>query len=252
MPRGPLVLAAVGVLLALTATQVTKKIKENRKPSRFDGVFELLAPNLWRQGYHWANLGGLVGVDVYTFLIKADGKYILIDAGAPTNDAAEVLLKGLDDVMNGSKLQLIMLTHGHPDHCGALPALVKAYPGAQVVFHEEEAPYLLGGARHVVASAACRYACTPLVQVWLHSRIGQRHSTAGVDAGQKSYRGLAADSLAYKALVRVLVPENNLTEAVPASKALLLRGDTFMMWQSCWQSGSLQHSALAMDPNNAS
>ncbi|CAK0787724.1 hypothetical protein CVIRNUC_010946 [Coccomyxa viridis] len=185
MPRGPLVLAAVGVLLALTATQVTKRIKENSEPSRFDKAFEVLAPNVWRQGYQWANLGGLVGVDVYTFLIKADGKYILIDAGAPTSDAAEVLLKGLDDVMNGSKLQLIMLTHGHPDHSGALAALVKAYPGAQVVFHEEEAPYLLG---------------------------------------HKSYKNLPADSLAYKAFVRVLVSENNFTEAVPASKALLLRG----------------------------
>ena len=169
MPRGPLVLAAVGVLLALTATQVTKRIKENSEPSRFDKAFEVLAPNVWRQGYHWANLGGLVGVDVYTFLIKADGKYILIDAGAPTSDAAEVLLKGLDDVMNGSKLQLIMLTHGHPDHSGALAALVKAYPGAQVVFHEEEAPYLLGGARQVKVPAVCRYACAPLVQAWLHS-----------------------------------------------------------------------------------
>ena len=168
MPRGPLVLAAVGVLLALTAPQVINKIKENSEPSRFDKAFEVLAPNLWRQGYHWANLGGLVGVDVYTFLIKADGKYILIDAGAPTSDAAEVLLKGLDDVMNGSKLQLIMLTHGHPDHSGALAALVKAYPGAQVVFHEEEAPYLLGGAPHVKLPAACRYACAPLVQAWLH------------------------------------------------------------------------------------
>ena len=179
-------MAAVGVLLALTATQVTKKIKENSEPSRFDGAFEVLAPNLWRQGYHWANLGGLVGVDVYTFLIKADGRYVLIDASAPTSDAAEVLLKSLDDVMNGSKLQLIMLTHGHPDHSGALSALVKAYPGAQVVFHEEEAPYLLGEAQHVELSAACRYARTPLVQVWLHSRVGQSHSTAGFMQGRRS------------------------------------------------------------------
>ena len=103
-------------------------------------------------------------------LIKADGRYILFDAEIPTSDGADILLKGLDDVMNGSKLQLIMLTHGHPDHCGALAALVKAFPGAQVVFHEEEAPYLLGRAQHVDGLAACILRCIPLVQAWLHNR----------------------------------------------------------------------------------
>ena len=100
-------------------------------------------------------------------------------------------------------------------------------------------------------AAACEYACTPLVHVWLHRRIGQSHSTAGYDAGHKKYRSLPADSLAYKALVRVLVPESNFTEAVPASKALLLRGDICMMCQVCWHSCSLQPCALALDPDNA-
>ena len=51
---------------------------------------------------------------MYVFLIKADGCYILIDTGAPTDDCAELLLKKLDRIMGVSKLKLIILTHGMP------------------------------------------------------------------------------------------------------------------------------------------
>lgn len=49
---------------------------------------------------------------MYAFLIKADGSYILIDTGAPTDDSAELLLKNLDTIMGGGKLKFIILTHG--------------------------------------------------------------------------------------------------------------------------------------------
>lgn len=36
------------------------------------------------------------------------------------------------------------VTHAHPDHVGALPQLLQAYPDAPVVAHAGEAPFLTG------------------------------------------------------------------------------------------------------------
>ena len=85
-----------------------------------------------------------MAVDVYVFLVKTDGGYILVDAGGPTDKAAELLLENLDKVMGDGKLKLIILTHGHPDHAGMLTSVAQAHPGAQIVFHEDEAPFILG------------------------------------------------------------------------------------------------------------
>ncbi len=39
------------------------------------------------------------------------------------------------------------VTHGHLDHVGAIEPLIKAYPDLKVIFHETEAPFLLGTAQ---------------------------------------------------------------------------------------------------------
>jgi glyoxylase-like metal-dependent hydrolase (beta-lactamase superfamily II) len=36
------------------------------------------------------------------------------------------------------------VTHGHLDHVGAIDSLIEAYPELRVIFHETEAPFLLG------------------------------------------------------------------------------------------------------------
>ena len=38
----------------------------------------------------------------------------------------------------------VAVTHGHIDHVGSLPSILKAYPDVQVVMHEAEAPFLTG------------------------------------------------------------------------------------------------------------
>lgn len=85
-----------------------------------------------------------MGVDVYVFLMRIDGGYILVDAGAPTDEAADLLLNNLKKVMGDGELKLIVLTHGHPDHAGMLTTVAQAHPQAQIAFHEEEAPFILG------------------------------------------------------------------------------------------------------------
>lgn len=38
------------------------------------------------------------------------------------------------------------MTHGHLDHVGALPLLLRAYPACRVVYHEAETAFLIDGA----------------------------------------------------------------------------------------------------------
>ena len=56
MAKGPVILAVLGVALALLGTQISRTISENKK-TRFDGSFESVAPDLWREGYHWVAMG---------------------------------------------------------------------------------------------------------------------------------------------------------------------------------------------------
>ena len=85
-----------------------------------------------------------MGVDVYVLLIRTEGGFVLVDAGAPTDEAADLLLDNLEKVMGDGELKLIVLTHGHPDPAGMLTKVAQAHPGAQVAFHEDEAPLILG------------------------------------------------------------------------------------------------------------
>lgn len=56
MAKSPIILAVLGVALALLGTQISRTISENKK-TRFDGSFESVAPDLWREGYHWVAMG---------------------------------------------------------------------------------------------------------------------------------------------------------------------------------------------------
>lgn len=40
----------------------------------------------------------------------------------------------------------VAVTHGHLDHVGAIDPLIKVYPDLKIIFHETEAPFLLGPA----------------------------------------------------------------------------------------------------------
>ena len=78
------------------------------------------------------NVSG-ISYDSNAYLIDARRK-TLVDAGM---DGARVL-------RNIKELELIVLTHCHYDHVGAVPAIVEA-TGASVAMHEKDVALLRGG-----------------------------------------------------------------------------------------------------------
>jgi Cft2 family RNA processing exonuclease len=75
-------------------------------------------------------LGGGTEVGASCYLLEIAGKNILLDAGIRVNRRGEEALPDLGllrDLTDG-KLDLILISHAHLDHCGALPILHELYP----------------------------------------------------------------------------------------------------------------------------
>lgn len=76
-------------------------------------------------------------------------KWILVDAGLP--GSANRIKKTAEDLYGkGAKPQAIVLTHGHFDHAGALPDLLKEWD-VPVYAHKLELPYLTGKSKYPAA-----------------------------------------------------------------------------------------------------
>ncbi|MFP4639436.1 MAG: MBL fold metallo-hydrolase [Guyparkeria sp.] len=74
---------------------------------------------------------GLLGEHGLAFLVEADGRRVLFDSGqgqvlASNAERLGVSLAGLDAVV---------LSHGHYDHTGGLPAVLERSPGARLFLH---------------------------------------------------------------------------------------------------------------------
>lgn len=72
-------------------------------------------------------------VDENCYLLSQGGEAAVIDPGSGAKNTVEVL----DDLLcrEGLLLRYILLTHGHYDHVGGVPALCGAWPNAQVYLH---------------------------------------------------------------------------------------------------------------------
>jgi len=77
------------------------------------------------------------GSNCYIIGSDTTGEGIVIDPGG----GAEFIIQHIEQL--GLQVKLIVLTHGHMDHTGAL-AQVKAATGAAVAIHTEDADYLRG------------------------------------------------------------------------------------------------------------
>lgn len=77
-------------------------------------------------------LGGLGEVGMNSMVVEEDGRRVLIDCGVMfPNDqvlGVEVAIPDLRYVREAGGLDAVLLTHGHEDHIGALPSLLKEFP----------------------------------------------------------------------------------------------------------------------------
>ncbi len=71
-------------------------------------------------------LGGANEVGASCTLIEIEGRHILVDAGIRMNVKQDKQLPDLDKI---GKVDAFLLTHAHTDHTGALPELVRRWPG---------------------------------------------------------------------------------------------------------------------------
>ena len=105
----------------------------------------LVAPDvLHRLGYFTVSA---IKVPTYTFLVRTGQDYVLMDAGSPGREHTGDLMAAVREAVGDGKLRLLLLTHGHIDHVGAVPDLTRAYPELQVVMHAQEQPYVTGKER---------------------------------------------------------------------------------------------------------
>jgi len=79
-------------------------------------------------------LGGAAEVGASCYLLQIVGKNILLDAGIRVNRSGDESLPDLDklDELVGDDLDLVLVSHAHLDHTGALPLVLKRYPTVQI------------------------------------------------------------------------------------------------------------------------
>lgn len=92
----------------------------------------LLAPNLI-QLTRWPKV-----FPINVYLVREDDGFTLIDAAIGGTEKA--ILAAAEEA--GAPIRRIALTHCHNDHVGALPALRKALPDAEILMHRRTAEIL--------------------------------------------------------------------------------------------------------------
>lgn len=143
-----LLVLSTGVLLGMFYT--VPEIADFRAPVYW-GVpekrdFQPIADGLWKIDLPW-HLTPFHEENLDLFLLKSKGGWCLSDAGGYDtwiHKHATALVQALKRTIGEDPLTYVLLTHGHLDHVGALPLLLKLYPDMKVVIHEAEGPYLQG------------------------------------------------------------------------------------------------------------
>lgn len=84
-------------------------------------IAERVAPGTWRVVFR---AGSTFGGSTNAYLTEADGGLVLVDAGVPGERSVARLDAALAELgATSADITRILLTHGHWDHCGLVPAL---------------------------------------------------------------------------------------------------------------------------------
>lgn len=79
-------------------------------------------------------------IPIHVWLVSEEDGLTLVDAGMPR--MAQGIMKTVEQ-LNKGPLKQILLTHGHSDHTGSVPAIVKEQ-NVPVYAHQIEIPYMEG------------------------------------------------------------------------------------------------------------
>ncbi len=79
---------------------------------------------------------GLLGVNTYIVPVDSENNVFVVDPGGHP----ELIVNAIESI-KGSLIGIV-LTHGHFDHVGALPALKEKYPSAFVCIHQGDISYI--------------------------------------------------------------------------------------------------------------
>lgn len=121
-------------------------------------------------------------VNVY-FLGAPGGRWVLVDTGLAIG-AARILEVAADRYGRDARPEAILLTHGHFDHIGALPALLGVWD-VPVFAHPLELPFLTGRADYPPPD--------PTVGGGLMARLAPLFPQEGIDLGAGRARALPAN-----------------------------------------------------------
>lgn len=80
------------------------------------------------------------GTSYNAYLIKANGKTVLIDTVDPT--MTDVLIRNLDE-LNVKTIDYIVTNHAEQDHSGSLPAMLSRFPEASIICTPKCKPMLM-------------------------------------------------------------------------------------------------------------
>ncbi|MBO9703422.1 MAG: MBL fold metallo-hydrolase [Sporocytophaga sp.] len=152
---------------------------------------------------------GFKSLNVNFYLIGEPGDgnpWTIIDAGI-TGSGKKIIKEAAKLFGKDNPPQALLLTHGHFDHVGGVPELLKKWPDIKIYAHPLEIPYLTGDLNfpppeNVSGSAAMAYLLQlysgktlnfsnhimPLPESWVPSLEGWRYiHTPGVSPGHISF-----------------------------------------------------------------
>ncbi len=88
-----------------------------------------------RLGRFYCQLGEMTGIGATCHLLRILGKTILIDFGVSISRNGEFQVQGVPagDYLIGHHIDLIIITHAHLDHFGAIARLIRHHPEAKVI-----------------------------------------------------------------------------------------------------------------------